>query len=383
MSDPQASSAGAAWTPGSYSLPASAPEPVVETPSAAPRNAAPATGEMATDAARVSPEAGRGSEPVAAVVAPASLPPANTPVPAPTPTAQTLPPPLRPARIPVQSAPVGVAQPPPAPPPVNPRPPANAPQTVQLSPPPVVFNATTAGSRLEVVNREGWRKEFPLRRALAYVGSQPGSDIYLAQPDVAPRHIQFVPSPINRAGYRAINFSSAPLAVRLANGQMRSVPPRGAIEVTDGDAVELAGYALVFRSGEVQSAAIQARVDLDVARLELDKVLEGGLYIRNVGAKAGVQFDIQAQGFDARFVQIEPAPVLFPGAEKRVAFRIAHPRQPTPPAGDQTITFVVTAPGVYPGESAVVSATFVLAPFFAHSVSFMPIAPAMADYTLG
>lgn len=233
-----------------------------------------------------------------------------------------------------------------------------------------------------MVNREGWRKEFPLRRALAYVGSQPGSDIYLPQPEVAPRHIQFVPSPVNRAGYRLINFSNAPLTVRLRAGDARTVPPRGAAEVTDGDAVELAGYSLVFRSGEMQSAAIQARIDLAGTRLELDRPLEGGIYIRNAGDKAGVQFEIQAQGFDPRFVQLEPGPVLFPGVEKRILFRITHPRQATPPAGDHTLTLVVTAAQVYPGESAVVTVTFTVAPFFAHTVRFIAVAPTMAGYAL-
>jgi hypothetical protein len=235
---------------------------------------------------------------------------------------------------------------------------------------------------LEVINREGWSKEYLLQRSLVYVGSQPGSDIYLPQPEVAPRHIQLVPSPVNRAGYRLINFSSAPLNLRESGGASRAVPPRATAELSDGDTVTLAGYELVFRSGQVQSAAIQARVELAGTRLELDRPLEGSLYVRNTGDKAGVQFEVQVQGFDTHFVQIDPGPVLFPGVEKRVAFQLTHPRQSTPLAGDYTLTLVVTAPGIYPGESAIVSANFAVAPFFAHTVRFIAVEAALADYAL-
>ncbi len=342
---------------------------------------------------------------------PAPLPPPLRPPPPPPPqqplpveakpAPQQLPPPLRPPPPPA-AGPLPerayVSAPQPLPPPLRPPPPPAAgplPERAyaaaqSLPPPPIappLVAATAAvaagASRLDVINRDGWRKEFPLRRTLAYVGSQPGSDICLPQPDVAPRHVQFVPSPINRGGYRAINFSSTPLALRLATGELRTVPPRGAAEIADGDAVELAGYSLVFHSGEVQSAAIQARIDLAGTRLEVAKPLEGALYIRNSGDKAGVQFEVSPQGFDEHFLQIEPGPVLFPGVEKRVDFRLAHPRRATPAAGDHTVKFVVTAPDVYPGESAIVSAMIRIAPYYAHTVRFISVLPEMSGYTLG
>ena len=303
------------------------------------------------------------------------------PVPQPAAAPQTLPPPVRPARGPVlpQAAPPAAGASAIAPRIAVAPLPNVAPALLPIVPPPT---AASTGSRLEVVNKEGWRKEYLLQRTLIYAGSQPGSDVYLPAPEVAPRHIQFVPSPVNRAGYRLINFSAAPLALRESGGAARLVPPRGTAELSDGDAVELAGYSMVFHSGAMQSASIQARVELASTRLELDRQIEGTLYIRNSGDKAGVQFEIQTQGFDQRFVQVDSGPVLFPGVEKSIAFRIAHPRQPTPPAGDHTLTLVVTAPGVYPGESAMVSATFTVAPFFAHSIRFISVAPSMEGYTL-
>jgi hypothetical protein len=236
-------------------------------------------------------------------------------------------------------------------------------------------------SRIEVINPDGWRKEFSLRRAIAYVGSQPGSDIVLPGADVAPRHLQFVPSPANPASYRIINLNSSDLTATL-RGAPQVLAPRGALELADGDSVTLAGYTLQFRSGEVQSESIQARIELPATTLTLDKPLEGGIFIRNAGERAGVQFTIEIQGLDAHAVQIDPGPVLFPGVEKRLGFRLMHPRSARPAAGEHTITFVVSAPEGYPGETVVINQRLTIAPFYAHRVRFIPVEQGMGGFAL-
>ncbi|MGL4649161.1 MAG: FHA domain-containing protein, partial [Caldilineaceae bacterium] len=70
------------------------------------------------------------------------------------------------------------------------------------------------GTRLEVITREGWRKEVPLPQTIVYVGSHPSADVYLPAPEVSPRHLQFVPSPTQALGYRLINLSTTPSVVR-------------------------------------------------------------------------------------------------------------------------------------------------------------------------
>jgi hypothetical protein len=244
----------------------------------------------------------------------------------------------------------------------------------------------TQESRIDVINREGWRKEFTLRRSILYVGSQPGVDIFLPQPEIAPRHLQFVPSSVNRLGYRVINLSSVDVLVRpRANGGLnapRVLAPRSSIEIADGDTIALADYSLVFQGGAQTSQVIQARVEITSTRIDIDQPLEGAVVIKNAGDKAGVQFLVEIQGWDPKLLQIEPGPVLFPDVEKRCGFRLLHPKQPLPVAGEQTVTFVVTAPADYPGESAVMAQAVTVAPFFAHKVRVIAIDPQMADFVL-
>ena len=237
--------------------------------------------------------------------------------------------------------------------------------------------------RIEVVNPDGWKRDFPLRRSILYVGSAAGADILLPVAGIAPRHLQFVPSTSNRVGYRMINLGGAAVTVRSASSaDPREVAPRASTELADGDRVEFGGYAIVFYSGEMSSQLIQVRLEVPNPRVELDKPLDGALYIRNGGDRAGVQFVVEVQGIDNRFVQIESGPVLFPDVEKRVAFRIAHPRSSQPAAGDHPINFVVTAPEGYPGETAVASQVVSIAPFFAHKVRLIAIEPELSGYSL-
>jgi len=237
--------------------------------------------------------------------------------------------------------------------------------------------------RIEVINPDGWKREFPLRRSILYVGSAAGSDILLPVAGIAPRHLQFVPSTSNRVGYRMINLGGTPVSVRGASAsEAREVAPRASIELADGDRVEFGGYSIVFFSGEMSSQLIQVRLEVPNPRIELDRPLDGALYIRNGGDRAGVQFVVEVQGIDNRYIQIESGPVLFPDVEKRVAFRISHPRTSQPAAGDQPINFVVTAPEGYPGETAVASQVVSIAPFFAHKVRLIAIEPELSGYTL-
>ncbi len=237
--------------------------------------------------------------------------------------------------------------------------------------------------KIEVINPEGWRRDFPMTKTILYVGSAPGADIVLPSSEVAPRHLQFVPSTTNKIGYRLINLGATPVAVQgVAGGEPKIAAARGSLELSEGDRVEIGGYGLVFHGGDVTSAQIQARLEVPNPRLTLDQPLEGALYIRNGGDKAGVQFVVEVQGIDSRFVQVESGPVLFPGMEKRVAFRISHPHTAAPAAGDQPINFVVTAPEGYPGETAIASQVITVAPFFAHKVRLIAIEPEMSGFSL-
>jgi hypothetical protein len=81
-----------------------------------------------------------------------------------------------------------------------------------------------------------------------------------------------------------------------------------------------------------------------------------------------VQFTIDLEGLSPDCYEIAPGPILFPNAEKPVPFRLVHPWKPNPPAGEWRITFHVSAPAAYPGESASISRTIKIAPFHKHKM---------------
>jgi hypothetical protein len=238
------------------------------------------------------------------------------------------------------------------------------------------------GTRLELTTREGWRKDVPLTQTIAYVGSHPAADVYLPGPDVSPRHLQFVPSATQALGYRVINLSNVGYMVQARAGAPRPLAPRSQLELVDGDTLEVSGYRLTYRGGALTSSKIEARLEMAGKRLELDRPLDGVLYIRNAGQGPGVQFVVEIQGFDPRFVRIGSGPMLYPGVERGLAFSLSHPRGSSPQAGEHQLTFLVTAPSGYPGESATATAMVFVAPYFDHRVRVVSMEPTMVDYTL-
>ena len=238
-------------------------------------------------------------------------------------------------------------------------------------------------AKLMATDPEGWQKEFTLDKALVYAGSDPTADIHLVAPQVAPRHFQLLLAPTAPA--RLINLSTAPLTITravgapangadptLAAGAAISVAPRQSTDLDEGDWIELAGYRLLFLGAASRSSNFQARVELADSSLRYDQPLEGALVISHTGSVAGVQFDVTLQGYDPQFCHVDPGPILFPGVERAVKFRLAHTQQSAPPAGDHTITFVITAPEDYPGEMVTVRRLIQIAPFRTYRVAVKP-----------
>lgn len=148
--------------------------------------------------------------------------------------------------------------------------------------------------------------------------------------------------------------------------------PRQSTDLDEGDWIELAGYRLLFLGATSRSSNFQARVELADSSLRYDQPLEGALVISHTGSVAGVQFDVTLQGYDPQFCHVDPGPILFPGVERAVKLHLAHTQQSAPPAGDHTITFVITAPEDYPGEVVTVRRLIQIAPFRTYLVAVKP-----------
>jgi hypothetical protein len=265
---------------------------------------------------------------------------------------------------------------------------------------------------LEVRDRAGWLKAFPLHKGLVHIGSDPRNDIVL-DPEhgegVAPRHLQLVAVQGPQPGYRAINLSGvdipinapsvpkkAPEGAQEGGGEAEAMgmvlSSRQGVELADGDKLQLGEFTLVLHlrdGGAVDppalggrpipadpgmapqtSAQIGLRISLPRTSIELDSAVEGTIIVRNLGEKRGVQFALELEGLDSDCYEMGPGPILFPGAEKGVSLRFHHPRKPHPPAGDHVIRVVATSEA-YPGEMASVTETIHISPFHSHKLRFV------------
>lgn len=256
-------------------------------------------------------------------------------------------------------------------------------------------------ARIEVEDRDGWRKTFALQKAITYIGAEARNDIALESwrgAGVAPRHAQLI-----NAGtrWRLVNLGNTEMSVAPKAGATHApVGPMSAIELQDGAQIRLGEFHLSFfgtpaasDSGDggaggvagmvtqpVENAgnAIGLRLRLPGSALAPDQPLEGAVIVRNQGARAGAQFRIEVKGLEADMFEIGPGPILFPNAEKEVVFHIRHTRRPRPPAGDVRMMIRVTAPDAYPGQSATITQTIQVLPYYSHSLTLTPADAATA-----
>jgi len=280
-------------------------------------------------------------------------------------------------------------------------------------------------AEIQITDKHGWRKTFVLDKNIVHLGAAAANDIVLESwrgSGVAPRHVQLIRLAHDAgAAYRLVNLGDAELSVSGENE--RTVAPHSLEDLSTGDRLRLGDFTLVFQfqgAGPVGQAVAQAaagtsaapyvdkltpagagsgpapgasipretsrvrRQDLnspdgwadhasDIIGLTLtlqqtelapDRPLQGTLTIRNLGQRTGVQFQMELDGLDPDCYILGPGPILFPNAERDMQLVLHHPRRLSPPAGERRIAVRATAPDVYPGESAVVSATVDIEPFY-------------------
>lgn len=251
------------------------------------------------------------------------------------------------------------------------------------------------GNRIEITDREGWRKEFVCQKRLIYIGSDPRNDIVLPPlrgVGVSPRHLQLIAAPSAGGLCSVVNLSQSAVPTGLSGD--RSLEPNTAIEINDGAIFHLGDFTLVIHlqasaaTGGLEtsyretaarpaagpsSASIGLRISMPQQPLGTEAPLEGVMYVSNLGSKPGVQFNLALEGLPPDCFEIGSAPILFPGAEKGVSFRIIHPRRPAIVAGTHTLCFVATAEEAYPGEGVTVSREIRIAPFYSHSLRFLSL----------
>jgi len=268
---------------------------------------------------------------------------------------------------------------------------------------------------VEIVDGNGWRKQFSLEKNLIYIGSAAGNDIVLDRSrggGVAQRHLQLIALPGEELRYRAVNLGTADILLGQDGSQV--LAPRSTAEIGHAERIKLGDFSFVFHlSGQAVPVAPAALAGLeppaaeshlvvpppgaaaivppaafdqaevsDVIGLQLslpsgalvpDRPLEGVVTVRNLGKEPGVQFKLAVQGLDPDYYEIGPGPILFPNVEKGVFLRLDHSRKAEPPAGRHQIAIRASAPEAYPEESAVVTQEIEIAPYHKHTVNLIPV----------
>lgn len=238
------------------------------------------------------------------------------------------------------------------------------------------------GNEIEVTDRDGWRKTFPLEKPLIYIGSDARNDIVLAPArggGVAPRHLQLLSIP--GQGTRLVNLGDSDIF--LGPHDSDALAPHATAVLTTEVTLSVGEFTLVFRGGgggggslERRSAtqAIGVELALPQAQLSPGQAVEGAVTVRNLGDKAGVQFKLEVEGLPPDCYTMGPGPLLFPNAAKVVPFCLRPPAQHTPPAGTYHLVIQATAPEAYPGEMAKVARDIQILPYYFHTLSLVRVA---------
>lgn len=267
-------------------------------------------------------------------------------------------------------------------------------------------------NRVEITDRDGWRKQFPLEKSLLHIGSDARNDIVLETRrggGVAPRHLQLIIMP-GASGVRAINLGDRDITVGEARG--RPFSPRSALDIVHGDQLRLGDFCLAFHLETVASAAqaaaspgvapvpaakvaaergpvarpidvlepeiigaesasshIGLRLSLPQAAVEPDLPLDGMITVRNLGDEPGVQFRLEVEGLAPDYYEVGPGPILFPNVEKGVYLRLHHPRGSGLAAGRHRVRIHASAPDAYPDERVSVSREVEIVPYYRHTLT--------------
>jgi hypothetical protein len=274
---------------------------------------------------------------------------------------------------------------------------------------------------IEVTDRDGWRKEFPLLRNLVMVGSDLANDIPLPESrgqGAEPRHLQILLNPQDNSACRVINMAKSPVEITIA-GQVTLLAPSTAMVISMESALRIGDYRLQLHgfgappayskmngNAPVEMASFQRpaptpttapyspsavvenrvapafspttppvygggpiglAVRMSQATLTDHQPAEAFITVANRGEKTAVQIRLLIEGLPSDSYEIPPLPLLFPNAEKSLTIQLRYPNKPLS-AGSHPVRFLAVAPEAYPNEQVVVQQSVVVPSVFAHEV---------------
>jgi hypothetical protein len=234
----------------------------------------------------------------------------------------------------------------------------------------VITWSIAANMDLKIIEANGWTKFLKINHAITCVGSSASNDIQLPASEIAPIQLQIFYSPDLPSTCRVVNLGAELLLLR--GGSDSPLAPYQSLDIFDGDEVDVFGYRLAFQlplaTGGVQkSQQIEASLTMPEPVLRSGSVLVGNLHIKNIGDRPGVQFQVALSGFPDDCYQIDPVPLMYPGAEEDVQVRFFH-RTISPQAGLHDLVLAVSAPADYGSEELVIRQGLYVAPVLKHEL---------------
>lgn len=236
--------------------------------------------------------------------------------------------------------------------------------------------------KLEVIDKEGWRRTYPLQKSIIHIGSDARNDIILESgrgSGVSARHLQLIAAN-HGAGYQLVNLGETEIILTGPGEQL--LPPHAVTQLGNGDTINLGEFTLIFHSsgsslgpGPMSAAApgksqnIGLTILLPQLRLAPYQSIEGLVRLQNLGQQTA-QFELELLGLDHDCYDIEPGPLLSSGAEREVLFRLHH-RGGKPLAGQVELTIVAAAPKAYWGEQAKSSQIIEILPAYRHKLKIL------------
>ena len=226
---------------------------------------------------------------------------------------------------------------------------------------------------LLIIDKSGWSMPVKIQRATTRVGSASSNDVQLQSPQIAALHLQIFYSPDLPSSCKVVNMSSE---VRVKSGQeLKPLSTYASLDVHDGDEILLVDYRIKLTL-PMTANVLHATKLIDASLSFADAVLRpeyeavGHLTIKNAGNFPNCQFQVDVDGLPSDCYQIDPIPLMYPGAQEDVRVLIIHHGQ-TPSAGFQQVIFNITAPESYPGEKCVIQQGIFVSPVFEQALDLI------------
>jgi len=235
-----------------------------------------------------------------------------------------------------------------------------------------------------IAQENGFKKQVRIEKAITRIGSSPANDIQLHSGLVSAFHLQILYAREMPDHCQVVNLTAEPV-VLISNGQERSLAALSALELNARDEIRLKGVRLSFDLPQVTgilstSHQISATLHLPEPVLRPNTTLVGRIALKNEGAQPSCQFLVEVTGIPEDCYQVDPIPLMYPGAQEDVNIRF-YQRKTHPAAGFQSVVLSVTAPASYPGEQVSIQQGIYVSPVLEQVLQILDDMPAPRPVT--